>query len=356
MKTIVLTGGGTAGHVTPNLALLPALAKEGYAAVYIGGRNGIEKKLAASAGLEFYGISSGKLRRYIDPKNLTDAFRVVKGVADASAAIGKIKPDVVFSKGGFVSVPVCLAAFLHGAPVVIHESDLTPGLANRLSFPFCKAACVSFPETLERLPRRFSKDKSVYTGAPVRRELFFGNREKGRVLCGFEGKKPVVLFAGGSSGSVRINKQIRAALGELTRRYDVVHLCGRGNAVPANKRGYAQFEYLNEELPHVLALADVAVSRAGSGAIFELLALGKPMLLIPLSKKASRGDQILNAESFQKQGFALVLKEEDMNAQTLLDGIQSVYENRFQYASVMKEAAPRGAVEAVVGVIKRFTR
>ena len=356
MKTIVLTGGGTAGHVTPNLALLPALGEAGYRAVYIGSKDGIEKKLAEAAGLEFYGISAGKLRRYLAVKNVTDAFRVVKGMADAVSVIRRVRPDVVFSKGGFVSEPVCLAARLCGVPVVIHESDMTPGLANRLSFPFCKAACVSFPETLKRLPRHLSGDKAVLTGEPIRRELLSGDKEKGRGLCGFGGGKPVALFVGGSSGSARMNEQIRAALDELLITFDVVHLCGRGNAADIQKKGYAQFEYLNEELPHVLALADVVASRAGSGAIFELLALRKPMLLIPLSKNASRGDQIQNARYFQRQGFAMLLYEEDMTAQTITDELRSVYANRACYTANMRKAALPDAVGAVVEVIERFTK
>ncbi|MDR1664685.1 MAG: undecaprenyldiphospho-muramoylpentapeptide beta-N-acetylglucosaminyltransferase [Clostridiales bacterium] len=350
MKKILLTGGGTAGHVTPHLALLPALRESGFEAHYVGSVNGIERKLVESHVDEYHAISSGKLRRYFDLKNITDAFRVVKGLGEAFAAVKKIKPDVVFSKGGYVTVPVVIAAKFAGVPAVIHESDITPGLANRLAFPFAKRVCVNFPETLSQSPRR----KSVLTGTPIREELFRGDRFKAAELCGFpRDEKPAVLFTGGSLGAKAINQCLRQALPEICKRFKVIHLCGKGNKSDRELPGYAQFEYVTDELPHLLAIADVVVSRAGANTLFELLALRKPNLLIPLTLKASRGDQILNAASFEQRGYSIVLHEEDLSCDTLMEGIQSLYEDRRKYAARMSGSNPPGAgVKAVMEVIQ----
>lgn len=350
MKSIVLTGGGTAGHVTPNIALLPALTKEGYAISYIGSKNGIERELIESKNIKYYPISSGKLRRYIDVKNLTDIFRVVKGLADALSALRKIRPTVVFSKGGFVSVPVVMAAKMLKIPVVIHESDITPGLANKLSVPNAAAVCASFENALAHIPA----EKAYLTGTPIRSELFSGNSKEGLKLCGFDGSKPIVLVMGGSLGSVKINNNIRKNLGEITKYFDVVHLCGKGNLSQEHEsvKGYRQFEYLSGELTHILAMCDIVVSRSGSNSIFEFLALKKPMLLIPLSKNASRGDQILNAEDFAKHKFALVLQEEDITDKSLIAHIRLLYENRRKYIDAMENTDMNNGVENVMRVIR----
>lgn len=352
MKKIVLTGGGTAGHVTPNLALLPVLQAEGWEIQYIGSENGIEQKLITDAGIPYDTIPTGKLRRYLSKQNITDMFRVVKGVHEAGKLLGKIKPDVVFSKGGFVAVPVVLAAKKHKIPVIVHESDLTPGLANKIAMPFAKVVCTTFPETLQYVP----KNKGVYTGTPIRKELFEGSKEKGLSVCGFNGKKPILLQMGGSLGAVKLNDCLREILPSLLQDFDVIHLCGKGHLAPelAQTKGYCQFEYVSDGLSDLFAAADVIISRAGSNSISEFLALKKPHLLIPLSLNASRGDQILNAASYEKQGFAMVLKEEDMTAEKMEQQVRKLYENRQQYIETMENSAQNQGVQAVMAQIREF--
>ena len=299
-KRIVMTGGGTAGHVTPNIALIPELQAKGYEIHYIGSYHGIESQLIGDLGIPYYGIASGKLRRYIDPKNLSDPFKVIKGLGQARHLLGKLKPDVVFSKGGFVAVPVVLAAKSRGIPCVIHESDMTPGLANKICIPCAHRVCTNFPETMKHLPAA----KAVLTGSPIRQELFQGSKEKGLAFCGFNDKKPVVLIIGGSLGAVAVNEAVRQILPQLLEKFQVIHLCGKGKLDQSlqNTKGYVQYEYIKEELSDLMAAADIMISRAGANAICEILALRKPNILIPLSAEASRGDQILNAASFEKSG------------------------------------------------------
>ena len=326
MKKIVMTGGGTAGHVTPNLALAPLLQKNGYEIYYIGSYTGIEKKLVENAGITYYGISSGKLRRYHDWKNFTDPFRVIKGFAEANQLLKHIKPDVVFSKGGFVSVPVVMAAARQHIPSIIHESDMTPGLANKLAIPFATKVCCNFPETLNYLP----DGKAVHTGSPIREELFSGNRERGFEFTGFDSNKPVILIMGGSIGSKFINNAVWESLDTLLESFQIVHLVGKGNINKdlTEKAGYQQYEFVNEQLNDVFAITDLMISRAGANSISEILALKIPNILIPLSAAASRGDQILNAESYEKQGFSTVLQEETLTSELLINSVNTVYANR----------------------------
>ncbi len=354
MKKILLTGGGTAGHVTPNIALMPALRDAGYEIVYIGSYDGIEKKLIEDLGVPYYGISTGKLRRYKSLKNLSDPFRVIKGYGQAVKLIKELKPDIVFSKGGFVSVPVVKAAAHKKVPVILHESDMTPGLANKLSMGSAVKVCCNFPETVETLPAK----KAVLTGSPIRAELRSGNRLKGLDLCGFTADKPVILVVGGSTGAVRVNEAIRSILPELLRQYQVAHLCGKGKTDESlnNTKGYVQFEYINKEMKDMFAMADIVVSRAGANAICELLALKKPNLLIPLSANASRGDQILNANSFKKQGYSSVLPEEDITPESLLAAINDLYANKNTYIEAMANSSQTDAITAIVELIKENTK
>lgn len=349
MKKIVLTGGGTAGHVTPNLALIPELVKRGYEIHYIGSKDGIERKLLEDFDVPYYGISSGKLRRYFDVKNFTDPFRIIKGYGEALKLIKKIKPDVIFSKGGFVTVPVVLAAKKRKVPAVIHESDISPGLANKICLPSATAICANFPETMSHLP----EGKAKLTGTPIRSELFKGNRIAGLDFCGFTANKPVILVIGGSLGSVVVNEAIRKSLPELLKKFQVIHLCGKDKTEPKlnGMKGYCQFEYIQKELSDLLDAADIVVSRAGANAICELLALKKPNILIPLSKEASRGDQILNAESFRKQGFSYVIPEEELNSEVLLKAIEEVFGNREKYEETMAGSGQSDAVKKVADMI-----
>lgn len=354
MKKIVLTGGGTAGHVTPNMALIPELQKRGYEVHYIGSYEGIEKQLISEMGVKYYGISSGKLRRYIDIKNLSDPFKVLHGYGQAWRLLGKIRPDVVFSKGGFVSVPVVVAAKTRRIPCVIHESDMTPGLANKICIPCAVRVCTNFPETLEHLP----KEKAVLTGSPIRQELFHGDKAKGLAFCGFDGSKPVLLIIGGSLGAVRVNEAVRAILPSLLEKFDVIHLCGKGkvDASLQGTAGYVQYEYIKKELTDLLAAADIMISRAGANAICEILALRKPNILIPLSAAASRGDQILNAASFEKQGYSAVIQEEDITNEKLLTMVNQVYENRASYVEAMEHSQLNNSIEKIVGLIEAAAR
>lgn len=350
MKKIVMTGGGTAGHVTPNIALMPALRKEGFEISYIGSYDGIEKRLIEEQGVPYYGISSGKLRRYFNPKNFSDPFRVIKGYGQSIKLLKKIKPDVVFSKGGFVSVPVVLAAKFCRIPAIIHESDITPGLANKLAIPGAVKVCCNFPETLNYLP----KEKAVLTGSPIRQELLKGSADAGRTYCKFpEASKPVILIIGGSSGSRAINNTVRELLPQLLPDYNVIHLCGKGNLDTSltQTAGYLQLEYANQELADLFALSDLVISRAGANAICELLALHKPNILIPLSANASRGDQILNANSFQAQGFSYVLEEENLSPETLRSAITHVIAEKESYINAMKNSQTRDSIETIVNLI-----
>lgn len=349
MKRIVLTGGGTAGHVTPNIALLPALKEAGYEISYIGSYEGIEKRLIEDFGIPYTGISTGKFRRYLDVKNLTDPFRVIKGYSEAKKYLKEWKPDVVFSKGGFVSVPVVRAAASLKIPCIIHESDMTPGLANKLCFPVAKKICCNFPETYETLPA----NKAVLTGTPIRKELSQGNKLAGLELCGFTANKPVIMVIGGSLGAANVNKAVRDALPQLLEQFQVVHLCGKDKLdnLLLTTPGYKQFEYLKDELKDIFAMADIVISRAGANAICELLALRKPNILIPLPAASSRGDQILNADSFEKQGFSMVLHEDDLTTKLLVDKVHELYENRQKYVEAMNGSGQMDSIPRIKDLI-----
>ena len=353
-KSIVLTGGGTAGHVTPNLALLPGLRARGFEVRYIGSYNGIEKQMAENAGLPYDGVASGKFRRSLNPKNISDIGNVFKGARESVALLKKYRPDIVFSKGGYVSVPVVKAAKKLGIPVIIHESDMTPGLANKLCFSSASKICCNFPETLSFLPR----EKGILSGSPIRDELRSGSREKGLEFAGFSGEKPVLLMIGGSMGARKLNDALRKALDSLLPDFDVIHLCGKGNLdeTLAGRAGYVQYEYISEELKDLFAAADIVFSRAGANAICELLALKKPNLLVPLSKAASRGDQILNARSFEKQGFSMVIEEEQLTPAVLSDALHRLYETRAQYVTAMEQSAQQSGVDVILGLIDGLTK
>ena len=353
MKRIILTGGGTAGHVTPNIALLPRLKELGYDIQYIGSYTGIEKELIEPFVIPYHGISSGKLRRYFSVQNFTDPFRVLKGFREAHKLIRQLKPDVIFSKGGFVSVPVVLAGKRCKVPVIIHESDMTPGLANKIAIPSAAKVCCNFPETLKSLP----EGKAVLTGSPIRQELLSGNKIAAMDMCHFTSDKPVILVIGGSLGAVAVNNAVREALPELLKDFQIIHLCGKGKMDESLKdvEGYCQFEYIKNELRNLFALADIVISRAGANAICELLALHKPNLLIPLSANASRGDQILNARSFERQGFSLVLEEEQLTKETLLNAVKTLYENRTTFINSMKNSGQQDSIGTIIKLIEEVS-
>ena len=349
-KKIVLTGGGTAGHVTPNIALLPYLKEAGYDVYYIGSKKGIEKRLIEDYEIPYKGISTGKLRRYFDLKNFTDPFRVIHGYGEARRYLKKLRPDVVFSKGGFVSVPVVRAAHSLRIPCIIHESDMTPGLANKLCFHAANKVCCNFPETVHTLP----EGKAVLTGTPIRDELFTGDRKTGLALCGFTEDKPVMMIMGGSQGAVSVNNAIRARLDELLLTFQVVHLCGKDHLDPSleGKKGYKQFEYVKEDLRHLFAAADLMVSRSGANAICEILALQIPSILVPLSA-GSRGDQVLNAQSFEAQGYSLVIATDDLEKE-IVEAAGKVYAQRDKYKAAMAKSSQNNAIRVIMDLIKAY--
>ena len=349
MKKIVLTGGGTAGHVTPNIALLPGLKELGYEIHYIGSYEGIESKLIADFDIPYYGIATGKFRRYLDPKNLTDPFRVIKGYTEARKILKEIQPDIVFSKGGYVSVPVVRAAASLKIPCIIHESDMTPGLANKLCIPVAEKVCCNFPETMQYIP----EDKAILTGSPIREELSKGNKIAALDLCDFDANTPVIMVIGGSLGAANVNKAVRDALPELLKDFQVVHICGKDKIdnMLLTTKGYKQFEYVKAELKDIFAMADVVISRAGANAICELLALKKPNVLIPLMA-GSRGDQILNAKSFESQGYSKVLMEDDITNQLLVDTVHELYFNKRTYIESMSNSHQQNAIKTILSLIE----
>ena len=348
-KKIVLTGGGTAGHITPNIALLPLFQQLGYEVSYIGSYEGMEKKLITDYNIPYYGIATGKFRRYFDLKNFTDPFRVIKGYTEARRILKQIQPDIVFSKGGFVSVPVVRAAASLKIPCVIHESDMTPGLANKLCIPVAAKICCNFPETMQNMPA----NKAILTGSPIREELLKGSKEDGMKLCGFDNTKPILMVIGGSLGAAAINQAVREALPRLLQDFQIVHVCGNDKIdnLLLKTPGYKQFEYVKGELKDLFAMADVVISRAGANAICELVALKKPNLLIPLSAGSSRGDQILNARSFESQGYSMVIDEDYLSPDLLVEKVQELYSTRQTYVDAMEQSSQLGAAQTIVKLL-----
>ena len=345
-QRIVLTGGGTAGHVTPNLALIPLLQKDGWEIHYIGSYQGMERELVEPVpGVTYHPIASGKFRRYLDPKNLSDPFRVMKGLAQAHALLGRLRPRVIFSKGGFVSVPVAWAGGMRHIPTVLHESDMTPGLANRLALPMCSVLCTTFPEAAAAVPK-----KGVWTGAPIRPQLLTGDARRGLAFAALSSGLPVLLIMGGSSGARAINEAVDAILPDLLRHFQVIHIRGSGSLNPQwnGTPGYAQFEYVKDELNDLFAACDLVLSRAGANAIWEFAALERPMLLIPLPLSASRGDQILNAQSFVKQGMAKMLDQDTMTREKLFDAIMASWAERDAMVAAQRKADSRGGLQRLL--------
>lgn len=323
---IAFTGGGTIGHVAVNMALIPSAQQQNIDCIYIGSKKGIEKDEITKRfpEIKYYGISSGKLRRYLSVENAKDVFKVQKGVLDALMVLKKEKPEIVFSKGGFVAVPVTIAAKMLNIKTIIHESDVTPGLANKLALKFANKLYTTFEETLKYVP----KEKADFVGSIIRDDLFSGEAIKGYQLTQFSREKKVIMIMGGSLGSKMINEAVRENLDTLLKHYQIIHLVGRGNIdIAIQKQGYYQREYVSEELMHLYKITDIMISRAGSNAIFEFLALKKPMILIPLGLDQSRGDQIENAKIFKSKGIAEVIQEKDVTSESLTQAIKKIETN-----------------------------
>lgn len=345
-KRVVLTGGGSAGHVTPNLALVPGLREAGVDVHYVGTDSGIEHQLAADV-MPFHAIEAGKLRRYLSKENISDVFRTIRGLKEARQVLEGLQPDVVFAKGGYVSVPVVFAAAKLKIPVILHESDYTPGLANRMCAKKASWTCLTFE------PEHGLQNRQVLTGSPVREELLKGNRGRGLAAAGFSGGKPVLLIMGGSLGAEAVNAAVDAALPQMLERFDIIHLRGKGHLNPAliGQPGYRQFEYIGEELPDFYQAADLALSRAGANAIFEFAALRLPALLVPLPLTASRGDQILNAGYFERHGFAHVLEQENLTVDTLITGLDRLGSDADTLRRTMANASSLDGTGNVLRVI-----
>lgn len=350
-STIVFTGGGTAGHVTPNLALINELKEQGWNVEYVGSAEGIEKTIIQPLAIPFHAISSGKLRRYLSLKNLLDPFKILLGIMQSFWLLHKLKPDVVFSKGGFVAFPVVVGAWLNRIPVIAHESDMSPGLANKLCFPFVNKICLTFAAGAKHFKKQ---QKIAVTGTPIREELLRGNKAKGLALCHFNDEKPCILIIGGSLGAGSINQTVRASLTQLTTQFQVIHICGKNKLDHSlnHVAGYAQFEYVNAELADLFAISTLVISRAGANSLYEILALGKPHILIPLSAKVSRGDQIQNARYFQQLGISVVINDQDLSEHTLLAALNEVINNKSEIDKKIKGLQIESATSRIVAIIK----
>jgi len=336
MSKIIFTGGGSAGHVTLNLALIPYFLEKGWQVVYIGSYNGIERELLKKFDkVKYYAIQTGKLRRYFSWQNFLDMLKIPVGVFQAVWIVLKERPNIIFSKGGFVSFPVVLAGSVCGVHSVMHESDVTPGLANKMSLPFVKRFFTTFDDTI-----KYVKNKSkVDCVGPVLSDRFDGgDKKRGCDLCGFDENKPTIMFVGGSLGAKTLNEAVRVNLKALLSKYQIIHICGRGQTDESIQAdGYKQFDYVDTEFKDLMKASDVVVSRSGSNAIFELLSLHKPMVLVPLPCLSSRGEQSLNAQSFKNKGYAEIVRDEDLgNSELFLQTIDSVFTNRADYEKRMK--------------------
>ena len=355
LKRVAVTGGGTAGHVLPAVPVMERLLAQGCEVHFVGSASGLEEGLLEGMPVTYHAVRSGKLRRYFSLRNLADAGRVPLGAAQAWRLLRNIRPQAVFSKGGFVAFPAVLGAWLNRIPVVVHESDLTPGLANRLSMPFAASLCLNFEATATGRPRREGQ-RTVVTGTPLRRELARGCAGRGRRLLGVDGiAKPMLLVVGGSSGATRLNAVVRATLDSLLERYVVVHVCGPGRTSAEHSAlpGYVQREYVREGWGDVIAAADLVVSRAGANALCEWLALGKPHLLVPLPRTASRGDQIENAAFAASNGWSLVLTEEALCAKALVAALAKLADEAKAIRRRLAGFATRDSVALIVAELER---
>jgi UDP-N-acetylglucosamine--N-acetylmuramyl-(pentapeptide) pyrophosphoryl-undecaprenol N-acetylglucosamine transferase len=354
-ECIVFTGGGTAGHVFPALAVMDELAPRWQGrVVWIGSSGGMERDILRRRGVPYYGIPTGKLRRYLSPANVLDLFRVAAGFFAALGILSKERPRLVFSKGGYVTVPPLAAARLLGIPSFTHESDLNPGLATRINARSAERVLVSFAESAGYL-RPALRAKVAHTGNPVRRSLLAGDPAAGRSFAGCPPGRPLLLVLGGSLGSAFINGAVERGLAELTSRCCVVHQMGAAHylhdgaeARASSLPGYRAVAFLDEELPHLLAACDLVLCRAGANTLWELAALGKPSVLVPLSGQSSRGDQLENARHFAERGAALVVPEED--GARLVAEVLRLLEDRPRLQEMGRKARELGRPEAAARI------
>lgn len=346
MNKILFAGGGSSGHVNPNLALIDDLIKAGWEIYYIGSKAGIENSLIEKDKVKFFQIRTGKLRRYFDLKNFIDPFNVLIGIFQAILIIREIKPNVIFSTGGYVSLPTIIGAYINKVPSIVYEPDIEPGIVNKFSFKFANNICTTFSETSKGFPKKTFN----YTGPAIRDDIFEGDYETGLKLCGFNKNKPIIIVLGGSLGSNKINEVVRSSLSILLRDYQIVHICGKKklDTTLLDLSGYKQFEYVTNGLSHLFKIASLAISRAGANAIFELYFLKIPNILIPLSTKSSRGDQIVKARNFETYGFSKVILEKDFSTLKLIAEINDVNDNISYYIdNLVKKTVPSGKKQLI---------
>lgn len=350
MKTIVLTGGGTAGHVTPHLALLPELKKHFQKIIYIGS-NAVEKEIISQkTDLQFYEINSVKFVRRHLFKNFLLPLKLIKAKKQALNLLKKIKPDVIFSKGGYVSVPVVLAGKQLKTPIVCHESDLSVGLANKIGARCAETVCTTFKQTADNIGT-----KGVFSGSPILAKDLTLNQSQAKERLKIKTSLPILLVTGGSLGSVSINNTVISALNDLAKKFFVIHVTGKGNKTPVVSPNYLQIEFA-QNLPLLISASDIVVSRAGSNTIFELAYAKKPMLLIPLPKGTSRGDQVENALYFQKQNIAKVLLQENLTPQRLTSEIESLYKERQKLVNALSAQKLTNGTTPIINAIIKATK
>ncbi len=352
MPKIIFTGGGSAGHITLNLALIPWFIERKWDVVYVGSKGGMEEELLKQfPSVRYKSVLTGKLRRYFSLKNVADMVKIPLGCLQACAIIHQEKPDIIFSKGGFVSFPVVVGGFVNRKKIFMHESDITPGLANKLSLPFVNTFFTTFPETVNSVKQ---KNKVSCVGPVLSDRLFNGDAVAGAKFAGLENGKKTIMVIGGSLGAKSLNNAVAQNLLELLKNYQVIHIAGKSGYNPELKgKGYAQFEYVDKELKDLLALADIVISRAGSNSIFELASLCKPMVLVPLPNTSSRGEQTLNAQSFVKKGYAEIIKDEDIaKPDILFPMLKKIYAEKEKYIAEMQQNPVKTTtVDTLCGII-----
>jgi UDP-N-acetylglucosamine--N-acetylmuramyl-(pentapeptide) pyrophosphoryl-undecaprenol N-acetylglucosamine transferase len=348
MKCVAFTGGGSGGHIYPGLALAASLRLTGNVRIiWIGSTSPLDRNIVEGAGIPFFAIKSGKLRRYFSLKNIADIFHILAGYVQAKKILKKERPALLFSKGGFVSVPPCAAARSLNIPLITHESDFSPGLATKINSFFADKVCLSYAETRKFFSPKTAA-KTVVTGNPVRDVFREADARKGFAFLGIPETEKVLLVLGGSQGAKEVNNLVRAALPVLTRYFTVVHQTGTADFAdlePYRSEKYHPYAYIKEEMPDVVSCAHLVLGRAGAGTVWESAVCGKPLVLVPLAGSGTRGDQVENARYFEQKGAAAVLVHP--TAEALAAKIEALANEPDKIADMAKAAASIGTINAV---------